>query len=112
MGDASVVLDENEIVDVMLRRAGKSGEEKMKFFFEKQLTTEMKLCYNKPSKEREVRNMGHIKNLPAYADEYKYVVARKADGDWWFWGAYNDFRAAGDAAWEIDGDVFTKWCAA
>ena len=56
--------------------------------------------------------MGHIKNLPGYANDYTYVVARKVDGEWWFWGAYNDFRAAGDAAWEIDGDVFTQWVAA
>lgn len=54
-GDASVALGENEIVDVMLWRAGKSGEEKIKNFFEKQLTTGMKLCYNKSSKEREVK---------------------------------------------------------
>ena len=52
-GDASVVLGENEIVDVMLRRAGKLGEEKMKNFFENQLTTKMKLWYNESSKERE-----------------------------------------------------------
>lgn len=44
---------ENEITDVMLRHAGKSGEEKTKNFFEKQLTTGMKLCYNKSSKESE-----------------------------------------------------------
>ena len=56
--------------------------------------------------------MGHIKNLPGYANDYTYVVARKVDGEWWFWGAYNDFTTAGDAAWEIDGDVFTQWVAA
>ncbi len=56
--------------------------------------------------------MGHIKNLPAYADEYKYVVARKVDGDWWFWGAYNVFQKASSDAWRIGGEVFTEWCAA
>jgi len=44
---------ENEMTDVMLRRAGKSGEKKLKIFFENRLTTKMKLWYNESSKERE-----------------------------------------------------------
>ncbi len=88
------------------------GKNFLEKFQKKVLTTRMKSCYNKPSKEREVRNMGHIKNLPAYADEYKYVVARKVDGDWWFWGAYNVFQKASSDAWRIGGEVFTEWCAA
>ena len=44
---------ENEMTNVMLWRAGKLGEEKMKNFFENQLTTKMKLWYNESSKERE-----------------------------------------------------------
>ena len=56
--------------------------------------------------------MGHIKNLPNYANDYAYVVARKVDGEWWFWGAYNDHTDAANAAWEVDGNVFTEWVAA
>lgn len=51
--NAFPVRHENEMTDVMLWCAGKSGEEKTKNFFEKQLTTGMKLCYNKSSKESE-----------------------------------------------------------
>lgn len=51
--DAFLARCENEITNVILRCAGKSGEEKTKNFFEKQLTTGMKLCYNKSSKESE-----------------------------------------------------------
>ena len=88
------------------------GRKRLKNFFKKLLTEKMKSWYNKPSKEREVRNMGYIKNLPAYAENYKYVVARKVDGEWWFWGAYNVFQRASSDAWKIGGEVFTEWCAA
>ena len=38
--------------------------------------------------------MTKINNLPTYAKNYKYIVARLIDGDWWFYGAYNDgFKA-------------------
>lgn len=53
-----------------------------------------------------------IKNLPDYANDYKYVVAREVDGDWWFWGAYNVFEKARSDAWRLGGEVFTEWCAA
>lgn len=56
--------------------------------------------------------MGHIKNLPDYANNYTYVVARKVGGEWWFWGAYNTLEQASRAAWEINGEVFTEWIAA
>lgn len=56
--------------------------------------------------------MGHIMNLPAYAADYSFIVARHVDGAWWFWGAYHDREAAAHAAWQVGGEVFTEWCAA
>ena len=66
---------------------------------------------NHRKKERK-NEMMRIKNLPDYANDYKYVVAREVDGDWWFWGAYNVFEKARSDAWRLGGEVFTEWCAA
>ena len=49
-----------------------------------------------------------INNLPAYANEYKYIVARRVDGELWFWGAQNDRNKANEVAIEIDGEVVTN----
>ena len=49
-----------------------------------------------------------INNLPAYADNYKFVVARRIDGELWFWGAWNDRNKANEAAREIGGMVI-EW---
>ena len=38
--------------------------------------------------------MNTVKNLPEYANEYKYIVASQIDGDLWFWGAWNDMKKA------------------
>ena len=47
-----------------------------------------------------------INNKPAYADDYEFIVARECDGEYWFWGAYeNDFTAE-KAATEIGGVIF------
>ncbi len=39
-----------------------------------------------------------VLNVPEYAKEYEYVVARMVDGDAWFWGAYHTYEDAKQAA--------------
>ena len=46
-----------------------------------------------------------INNLPDYAILYKYWVVRYIEGEYWFWGAYDDVSRAGQAALEINGIV-------
>jgi len=48
-----------------------------------------------------------INNIPAYANSYKYIVARRIDGELWFWGAWNDRGEANEVALEIGGEVIT-----
>lgn len=50
--------------------------------------------------------MSHINNLPMYAGIYLYIVAREVDGEFWFWGAYNDYDKACEVAHSIKGTVF------
>ena len=47
-----------------------------------------------------------INNLPKYAADYKYIVAREINGEWWFYGAYNEGAKAEQAAVECDGEIF------
>ena len=47
-----------------------------------------------------------IMNVPAYAQDRAFIVAREVDGIFWFWGAYNDRAKANEAAIEMDGVVF------
>ena len=49
--------------------------------------------------------MSTVKNLPEYANEYKYIVASQVDGDLLFWGAWNNMKKAIKAAEEIGGKV-------
>lgn len=49
-----------------------------------------------------------INNLPAYADDYKYIVVRYVDNEYWFWGAWNDSDLANEAALAIGGEVVTN----
>ena len=49
--------------------------------------------------------MSTVKNLPEYANEYKYIVASQIDGDLWFRGAWNNMKKAISAAEEIGGKV-------
>ena len=49
-----------------------------------------------------------INNLPTYANEYKYIVARRVDEELWFWGAWNDRNKANEVALEIGGEVVTN----
>ena len=47
-----------------------------------------------------------INNEPDYANDYEFIVARKCDGEYWFWGAYENGFKADQAATEINGVVF------
>ena len=52
-----------------------------------------------------------IKNMPAYAAKYRYIVARRAS-DWddlWFYGAWDDAEKAQEVAKEIDGVVIENF---
>ena len=47
-----------------------------------------------------------INNVPEYAKEKdKYIVARYVDGEWWFYGAYDE-GTAGNVATNVGGEVF------
>lgn len=47
-----------------------------------------------------------ILNVSKYAVDYKYIVARYIDGDWWFFGAWNDYDKATRVAMAEGGQVF------
>lgn len=47
-----------------------------------------------------------INNLPDNYKNYAYVVARKVDGDLWFWGCYNDRNRANETALEEGGETW------
>lgn len=47
-----------------------------------------------------------INNKPKYADYYEFIVARQCDGEYWFWGAYEDGFKAETVAKEIGGVIF------
>lgn len=51
-----------------------------------------------------------INNVPDYAYDYNYVVARECEDEFWFWGAFDDFKKALTVAQEIGGEVFSKGC--
>lgn len=50
--------------------------------------------------------MTTILNCSAYACDYAYIVARYVDGDWWFYGAWNEAERAHHTAMAVDGHVF------
>lgn len=50
----------------------------------------------------------HINNLKEYAKKHKYIVARRVDGELWFWGAWDDRNKANEVAIEIGGEVVTN----
>ena len=49
--------------------------------------------------------MTHINNLPAYALNYEYTVARVVNGELWFWGAWDDESRACEVARELGNGV-------
>ena len=50
--------------------------------------------------------MTNINNVPAYAAEYRYIVARLVEGEYWFYGAYEEGFKAERAALECNGEIF------
>jgi len=54
-----------------------------------------------------------INNLPLCACAnlnllQPYIVARLCDGEWWYWGQWEDGYEARQAAYEIGGMVFLR----
>jgi hypothetical protein len=48
-----------------------------------------------------------INNMPKDTVE-RYIVARRVNGDLWFWGAWNDRNRANEVALEIGGEVIVN----
>lgn len=46
-----------------------------------------------------------VNNVPTYAKEYNYMVARECDGELWFYGAYETKERATEVAIEVRGIV-------
>lgn len=46
-----------------------------------------------------------VNNMPTYAKEYNYIVARECDGEYWFYGAYETADRANRVAVEVGGVV-------
>lgn len=46
-----------------------------------------------------------VRNVPAYAYEYAYWVAREVEGSLWFYGAYDTADRAHDVAVTVGGVV-------
>ena len=49
-----------------------------------------------------------VNNIPTYAINYDFIVARRVDDELWFWGAWNDRDKANEVALEIGGVVVTN----
>lgn len=49
--------------------------------------------------------MPKINNIPDYAKEYDFIVARECDGEFWFYGAYETVNRAMEVAIAVDGHV-------
>lgn len=47
-----------------------------------------------------------IQNIPAYAADYEFIVARQDNNKFWFWGAWTDGWKADQVAHEVGGVVF------
>lgn len=47
-----------------------------------------------------------ILNCSEYSLTCEYIVARWVDGDWWFYGAWNDMERAYGVAFAEGGQVF------
>lgn len=50
--------------------------------------------------------MDRIKNCPDYAKDYEFVVVRKVDNEYWFYGAYENGFKAEQVCLEIGGIIF------
>lgn len=63
-------------------------------------------CLEKEERQKMLelyRKETRIINLPEYALEYRWVVAREEDTTLWFWGAYDDRDRANNIAEDIGG---------
>lgn len=47
-----------------------------------------------------------INGMPKYARNLPYIVAREVNGEYWFYGAYDDEYMAEQVAYEIDGFIW------
>ncbi len=48
-----------------------------------------------------------IRNIPAYAYDYDFIVARLVDNQFWFWGAYPTYAEAVYVSIQVaDSEVF------
>ena len=47
-----------------------------------------------------------INNVPEYAKKYPFWVARIADNELWFYGAYSDWEKALEVSQQIGGFAF------
>lgn len=52
-----------------------------------------------------IKVIANIKNMPDYASEFPYIVAREVEGELWFWGVYEDGERADEVAEQINGIV-------
>lgn len=46
-----------------------------------------------------------INNCPNYAFDYEFIVVRKIDEEFWFYGAYTNGFKADQIAYNINGEV-------
>lgn len=53
--------------------------------------------------------MPKVNNVPRYASEHNYIVARNVDGELWFWGAYDRLERARATARDVNGEVLNEW---
>ena len=47
-----------------------------------------------------------INNLPDNYQRFPYIVARRVDGELWYWGAYRNRDRANEAALENGGEMW------
>ena len=50
--------------------------------------------------------MTKINNVPAWAWDKKYIIARDSGGEWWFFHADDSKMYADITAWENHGETF------
>lgn len=43
-----------------------------------------------------------VRNVNRYAMNFKYIIARYLDSQWWFYGAWNDYNDAAEAALDLN----------
>ena len=51
-----------------------------------------------------------VKNMPTYAANKEFIVARPVEGELWFWGSWNDEVKDRNAALDIGGVVLRNAC--